>query len=206
MADYLYGTAGEQNNAAGTNPPIAAGRQGDLLTSQLHVAGYEQANRGRLFYAYSTPGVLSAAGTAMTGLVLWNGSANIKLVLRRINLRVSVTSASLTGIDLAAGAPGAQVTAPTSVTAVTKTGSTSLGLASSVASAYSVATTLAMVSVASLLHNTAAINTTGLDSVDVDLSGWIIPPFTVVGLCALGAASAAAAVSSTIYWEEVPAP
>lgn len=197
-------TIGDQNIGSGVSGVAPrGGRQGDAIMSQLHNRYYETARVGKLFYAYSTPGILSAAGTAMTGLILWNGAATVNLVLSRINLRVSVTSASMTGIDLAAGAVGAQTTAPTTTTAVTKTGSTFLGAATSVASAYSVATTLATVSIASLMHNTAAISTTGADSVEADLSGFIVPPFTVVCLAALGAASAAAAVSSTIYWEEV---
>lgn len=204
MSDPAYGVSGEQNNASGVAAPLALDRQGAQLMTPLHVDGYEQGRRGRLFYAYSTPGILSAAGTAMTGLILWNGSAAVNLILRKVNLRVSVTSASMTGIDLAATAPGAQTTAPTTTTTVTKFGSTFLGVANPVATPYSVATTLATVSIASLIHNTAAIATTGEDSAEINLGGWVVPPWTCVCLAALGAASAAAAVSSTLYWEEAP--
>lgn len=204
MTDAIYGLVGEQNNASGTMPPLAAGRQGELLTSDLHVLGYHQAKRDRLQFAYVAPGVLSAAGTAMTGLILWNGSAVNDLVLVRANLVVSVTSASLTGIGLGSTAAGAQTTAPTSTTGVTRSGSCRLGGAAGSGVPYSVATTLAVTTFATLMHNTAAIATTGVDSVTVDLTGFVIPPWTAVALTAIGAASASAAVQATILWEEVP--
>jgi hypothetical protein len=66
-------------------------------------------------------------------------------------------------------------------------------------------TTLATTAFFPLLHNTAAINTVGIDAVVWDLEGSIIvPPNTVIGLAALGAASAASAVTASLLWEEVP--
>lgn len=204
MTEAIYGSVGEQNNASGTMPPLAADRQGALLTSDLHVLGYQQAKRGRLHYAYIAPGILSAAGTAMTGLILWNGSATNDLVLVRAQLTVSVTSASLTGIGMGSTAAGAQTAAPTTTTGVTRTGATYLGAAAGTGVPYSVATTLAVTTFATLMHNTAAIATVGVDGITADLTGFVVPPFTAVALTALGAASAAAAVSGTLIWEEVP--
>lgn len=204
MADAIYGIASDQNNANGVTAPLRAGRTGELIISSLHPNLYETAARGHLFYSLSTAQTLSAAGTAITGNILWNGSATMNLHLVKAQLIVSVTSASLTGIGLAATTPGAQITAPTTTTAATKTGSTFLGQAGSAATAYTIATTLATTTSFSLLHNTAAINTVGLDSFAADLAGIIVPPYTAVHLSALGAASAASAVTSTLWWEEVP--
>ena len=74
------------------------------------------------------------------------------------------------------------------------------------AKAYAIATLLfAPVSVHVLYHNTAAINTVGVDQVSGDLEGmWIIPPGGIVTMQALGAAAAASAHSSTLCWEECP--
>lgn len=203
MYDNIYGIAGEQNNGVGI-APIGVDRQGAVLISPLHNSRYQQAKRGKYFYANATAGILSAAGTAMTGLILWNGSTTVDLVLDRVQLIVSVTSASLTGIGLGSTVAGAQTTTPATTTAITKTGSTYLGQANSLATPYTVATTLAVTTLATLMHNTAAIATTGADAIVVDLNGFIVPPYTAVALTALGAASAAAAVSATIFWEEVP--
>ncbi|MBF0527559.1 MAG: hypothetical protein HQK56_20960 [Deltaproteobacteria bacterium] len=80
-----------------------------------------------------------------------------------------------------------------------------MGGAGSQGVAYSIATTLTTTALFSLLHNTAAINTVGAEMFTVDLEGSIIvPPNTCICLAAMGAASAASAVTSTIVWEEVP--
>lgn len=206
MAETIQGIVGpgSASTADGNLVTQRMGRTNEAINSQLHPVLYESAYRGKLFYAYTVAGILSAAGTAMTGLILWNGSASVNLHLVKINLIVSVTSASMTGIALAATAAGAQTSAPTTTTGVTKTGSTFLGAASSAATPYSVATTLATTASFGLMHNTAAINTVGVDSVWVDLNGIIVPPYTAVALAALGAASAAAAVTPTLLWEEIP--
>ena len=204
MADSIYGVTGVQNNANGTTAPMRLGRQADQMTSQLHVPGYEQAYRGNSFYSLSTAQLLSVVGTALTGNIIWNGSAAVNLVLIKANLQVNVTSATMTGIGLSMTTAGAQTTTPTGVTVATSTGSTFYGGVGSAATAYNAATTLVTVTRAALMHNTAAIAVTGVDLIEVPLNGWIIPPWTAVALSALGAASAAAAVTSTIYWEEVP--
>ncbi len=201
----IQGQVGPQVLTDGVISQLRAEKTGALVMQQLHGRYYEQTYRKNLFYAYSAAGILSAVGTAMTGTILYNGATNVNLVLQKINLQVVATSASLTGIALASGAPGLQSLVPTTTTAVTRTGNCFLGGPASVAIAYSVATTLATTAFLSLMHNTAAINTVGQDFTQIDLEGSIIvPPNTVVCLAALGAASAAAAVVSSIIWEEVP--
>lgn len=180
-------------------------KTGALVIQQLHGRYYEQAYRKNLFYAYAAAQTLSAVGTAMTGLILYNGTTSVNLVLQKINLAVIATSASMTGISLASGAPGLQTLVPTTTTAASKTGNCFLGGVGSQAIAYTIATTLTTVAILSLMHNTAAINTVGIDSTQIDLEGSIIvPPNTVVALAATGAASASSAVNASIIWEEVP--
>jgi hypothetical protein len=177
---------------------------GETIVSELHARYYETAYRRNLFAAYAAAQVLSVSGTAMTGLQLWNGSTTVNLVLTKISLAVLVTSATMTGITLATGT--GQAAAPASQTAATKTGNLFLGGAAPQATATNAATFLvAPTSLIQLAHNTAAINTVGVDQLVVDLEGSVIvPPQGYVALCALGAASAAAAVNASILWEEVP--
>jgi hypothetical protein len=178
---------------------------GATVVTELHGRYYEQAYRKNLFKSLSTAQTLSVAGTAMTGHIIWNGSASVNLVLQKIILQVSVTSATMTGIGLASTVAGAQTVAPTTTTAITKAGNCFLGGAASQSTQYTIATTLATTTDLALAHNTAAINTVGMDQIVIDLEGSVIvPPFTAVCLTALGAASAASAVTSTIIYEEVP--
>jgi len=189
--------------SAGLQAPARAGQLGDLIMSELHGRYYEQAYRRNLFYSWSLAQTLSASGTALTGNIIWNGSTTVNLVLTKIFLQVSVTSATMTGIALG---HNAQAAAPTTTTVATASGNNFLGGATPLASAYNVGTvTTAPIGITTLLHNTAAINTVGVDSVVIDLEGSIIvPPNRYVSLYALGAASAASAVTSAIFWEEVP--
>lgn len=201
----VAGRVGSNRGAVGTNASFRQGQDSDQIVSHLHGSDYEQAYNGNMFYAYSSLQTLSVVGTAITGLIVWNSTAAKNLVIRRIHVQIPVTSASLTGIALASTTPGAQTTAPTTTTAATKTGSSLLGAAGPTGVAYTIATCLATLVVWPFAHNTAAIATTGIDAINIDLNGgFIIPPFTAVHLAALGAGSAASAVTSAMTWEEVP--
>lgn len=205
MTEPVQGQTGSQGpNPDGGINVMRLGRAADLITSNLQGQYYENTYRKNSFLAYSSAQLLSASGTAMTGLQLWNGSSNVNLVLGRWAVQVSVTSASLTGIALATGT--GQTTAPTSQTAATKIGNAFLGGVSPLATALNAGTfAVAPTSQWLLMHNTAAIATTGDDAVFDDFNGSIIvPPFGYVALCALGAASAAAAVTASLHWSEVP--
>lgn len=185
---------------------VRLGRYNDQIVSELQARFYELCYRKLLFKSFSSAQTLSVAGTAMTGHILWNGATNVNLVPIMISLQVSVTSATMTGIGLGSTAAGAQTTAPTTTTGVTKSGNCFLGGVAPQAIPYTVATTLATTTDIQLLHNTAAINTVGVDQIDIYLDGKIIvPQNTAICLTALGAASAASAVTSTIYWAEISA-
>lgn len=200
----MAGQAGASRAATGTQPVFRTGFDREMIQSQLHGRDYQIAYDGALFYAYSSLQTLSAVGTAITGLILWNSTANKNLVLRKAHVQVAATSASLTGIALATTTPGAQTSAPTTTTAATKTGSTFLGGGGPTGIAYNIATCLTTLVIWPFAHNTAAIATVGEDAINVDFDGaFIVPPFTAVHLAALGAASAATAVTAGLMWEEV---
>lgn len=190
--------------SAGSIIPRRIGAQGEEITATAHGPMYEASYRGSLFFSYVAAQALTASNTTYTGNIIWNGSTGFNLAVRKVSLQVSVTSASMTGIAL--GYSNLQPSAPTSTTAATLTGSMLIGGTAPQATAYKAATVItAGAAVYPLMHNTAAIATTGADSIVVDLEGGlIIPPGTCVSLLALGAASAAAAVTSTILWEEIP--
>lgn len=168
---------------------------------------------GKIFAARGALQTLSVAGTAMTGLIVWNSSpagAGVDLHMLKISGDVAVTSATMTGIALAFGK--GQVSVPGAVTAASAQNCTYIGggLGGNVGAglAYNVATmTNAPVAQFDVLHNTAAISTTGEDTGFIfDCEGLIVvPPQQYICFVALGAASAASAVNLSAVWAEVAA-
>jgi len=182
------------------------GKTGELVVSEHHGRYYEAAYRSKIFYSTCTAKTLTASNTTCTGHVVWNSSnqtgSGVNLVINKVGLMVSVTSASMTGIALGMNA---QPAVPTGTTAATQAGCTFLSGAVGSGLSYSAATlNAAQTNVLPLMHNTAAINTVGIDSFNLDIEGAVIvPPGYAVSFVALGAASAASAVTSYMLWEEV---
>jgi len=198
------GTVGERFLATGTIASERLGKNGQLIVADGQGKYHELALNRRLFYSYGAPATLTAVNTTYTGHLLFNPvGSGVNLVLLEVELGVTVTSASMTGIVLASAA---QATTPTSVTAVERQSNAFLGGATGAVLGYKVATlTAAGTAFRHLFHNTAAINTVGVDRVSIDLGGSVIvPPGYWVGLAALGAASASAAVTSAILYAEIP--
>lgn len=205
----LQGHAGPALVGDGVDLDIRLGRNGDQICSDLHGQYYEQAVRKQIFFNTTLARALSLGATAMVGNIVWNPpSSGVNLVMLTWSGAVIATSATLTGIALAAQY---QATLPTGITASDAVGQTLLDytgvLPQGKAKGYAIATLVtAPVPVEVLAHNTAAINTVGVDQMGGDFKGkWIIPPGGVVCLAALGAAAAASGFSSTLTWEEVPA-
>lgn len=183
------------------------GQQGDAIVSELHGRLYEQASRRNLFFSLCLARATSLPATAMIGNIVYNPpDSGVNLSMVRWKSQIIATSATCTGIALAVGY---QPTTPTTVTAADSTGCTFLQqptLITGKARAYAIATVLiAPVNVTLLHHNTAAINTVGVDQLEGDFEGaFIVPPGCFVAVSALGAAAAASAHSSFLLWEEVP--
>ena len=188
---------------------LPSGLIGESVVSEVLPRYSSLTKLGKVFTARCALSTLSATGTAMTGLVLWNSSpagSGVDLHILKCSGDVAVTSASLTGIALAYGKGQASV--PGTVTAATSTASDYIGGNVGSGLAYSVATrTNAPVAQFDVLHNTAAIAVTGEDSgFLVDFEGSIVvPPQQYICFVALGAASAASAVNLGIKWAELPA-
>ena len=168
--------------------------------SALTKSGFSFSARGALQ-------TLSVAGTAMTGLVVWNGSSvtgGVDLHLLKTSGNIAVTSATTTGIAIAKFT--VQPSAPTGTTAATPSNGY-LGAAVGSGLAYTVATLASTPTpIFDLLHNTAAIAASGEDAgFLIDLEGLVIcPPQTGICFVALGASSAAAAVNLSLMWAELP--
>ena len=190
---------------------LRIGQQGDLIDSQLNPAYYEQAARGNTFFSTSLARATSLPATAMVGNVVWNPpDSGVNCVITKWQSSMHATSATCTGIMLGVGY---QTTQPTTVTVADTVGSTFVRLNGATnavlvapkAKGFAIATMLfAPVVVWHLHHNTAAIATTGVDSMQGDLQGAIIvPPGGYFCVVAQGAAAAAASHSSSLMWEEV---
>jgi hypothetical protein len=188
------------------------GQQGDLIISQLHGDGYEQAVRRNTFFSTSLARATSLGATAQVGHILWNPpDSGVNLVLRHWSSAVIVTSATCTGICLGAGY---QATQPTGTTVTDASGTSFISVSGATnnifrtgkVKAYAIATLLfAPLPIWFLHHNTAAIATTGGDMFSDNLeSSFIIGPGGILTVQALGAAVAAAGHSSSLLWEEVP--
>ena len=192
--------------AAGTVIPVRAGNMGDTIVSELQGRYYENAYRRNTFAAYAGGVAASVAGTAMVGLILWNGSTTVNAVLKKTSGYIAVTSATTTGIVL--GVQSGQPSAPTGTTAITAQKATYIGNGSNgLCTAYNAGTVVtAPTPILNLMHNTAAIGTTGEDAGwNMDLEGSIIvPPQTYAVIYAVGAATAAGALYASLMWDEIP--
>lgn len=178
-----------------------------LNTTPLRGQYADAALRGRLCFSYCAARATSIPATAQIGNIVWNPpGSNVNLVFYKWSVQIQVTSATTLGITFGYSS---QATVPTTVTVADAYGSTNLGQGSPGncrARAYAIATIItAPVPVMNLLHNTAAINTVGVDSVAGDFDGvWVIPPGNLAALSAITAAVAAAGMTSTLIWEEIP--
>src|SRR5215472_5456931 len=177
----LQGTVGPTLESDGVSPTggLRQGRLGDGIVSELHGRYYEQVVRKNVFTAYCAAQSLSAVGTGMVGLQIWNGSpvvGGINIVLLKCYAMVFATSASLTRIFLATGV--GQTAAPSGQTAATRVSNNFIGGTGPQATAVAAGTfTAAPTALFPILHNTAAIASTGQDSFGFfDFEGSIILP------------------------------
>lgn len=188
------------------------GQQGEQIVSQLHGDGYEQAIRRNTYFSHSIARATSIGATAMIGNIVWNPpDSGVNCAIRRWSSMVHVSSATCVGIALGVGY---QATQPTTVTVADNSGSTYFTLSGATnqifrpgkAKAYAIATLLfAPLAVWLLHHNTAAIATTGEDTMSDNLeSSFIIPPGGLFCMMAQGVAVAAAGHTSSFLWEEIP--
>jgi hypothetical protein len=188
------------------------GQQGELIVSQLHGDGYEQAVRRNTFFSHSIARATSLPAAAMIGNIVWNPpDSGVNCAIRRWASMIHVSSATCVGMALAVGY---SASAPTGTTVVDNNGSTLFTLSGATnnifvkgkAQAFAIATFLiAPLPVWLLHHNTAGIATTGVDTLSDNLeSSFIIPPGGFWCMAAQGAAAAAAAHTSSWLWEEIP--
>jgi len=189
-----------------TNLP-RSGKGGDLIVSQLHGKYTEASVRGDLCFSYCAARATSVPATAQIGNIIWNPpGSGVVLSMLKWTAQIEVTSATTLGVTIGYQA---QAITPTSVTLANAYGSTYLNAGSPgncIAKAYAIATLLVIpIPVMNLFHNTAAIATTGVDKIDGDFEGlWTVPPGYVVVLSAITAAVAAAGMTSTLTWAEIP--
>ena len=182
-------------------------KQGALVVTQASGKYKEASRRSHLCFSYSAARATSVPATAMIGNIVWNPpGSGVLLSLATWSVQIQVTSATCLGISLAYGA---QAIIPTGITVADSYGSTFLNAGSPgncKAKAYSIATLLVIPTVvANLFHNTAAIEVVGVDKMKGDFEGlWTVPPGYLVCLASLGAAVAAAGMTSTLTWEEIP--
>jgi hypothetical protein len=178
-----------------------------VLIAQLHGKYAEAALKRRLCFSYCAARATSIPATAQIGNIVWNPpGSGVNLAFCLWTAQIQVTSATALGITFGVSA---QATLPTTATVADAYGSTFLGEGFSGACrarAYAIATIItAPTPVMNLFHNTAAINTVGVDQVGGDLQGlFIVPPGSVACLSAITAAVAAAGMTSTLTWEEIP--
>lgn len=178
-----------------------------LMVGQLHAKYAEAALRSRLCFSYCAARATSIPATAQIGNIVWNPpGSGVLLVMCKWSAQIQVTSATTLGVTFGYSA---QATLPTTATVADAYGSTYLGSGSPgrcTARAYAIATIItAPTPVFNLFHNTAAINTVGVDQMSDDFDGcFVVPQGVVVALSAITAAVAAAGMTSTLIWEEVP--
>ena len=187
----------------GNQATLRLGKSGETIVQEVHGRYYEAAYRKGLYTAFVAGGTITTVGTSMTGLILINKSTSVNLSLLKVNAQETVTAASATSIGLA-WFNALTTFGGTTLTAVTPMANF-LGASLPQAGVYSAvnSTNGTPVEFLTLLHNTAAIATTGEDpGAPLDLEGsYIVPPGYGVCFCAIGASATA---NAFIQWEEVP--
>lgn len=182
-------------------------RQGAGVVAQAHGKYTEAARNEKMCFSYCAARATSVPATAQIGNIVWNPpGSGILLAMAKWTAQIQVTSATTLGITFGYTA---QAITPTTVTVADASGNCFLGASSPGnmhAKAYAIGTLLvAPTPVMNILHNTAAINTVGVDLIDGDFDGmFIVPPGYAVALSAITAAVAAAGMTSTLTWEEIP--
>jgi hypothetical protein len=191
----------------GTKNPLRSDNEGSLIVSESHGKYYEASRNNKLKYSYCAARATSLPATSMIGNIVWNPpGSGINLSMAKWSIILHVTSAATVGIT---ACYAAQAITPTTATVADSYGSCYLNAGSPAnmkAKAYAIGTLLVVPTVViPLFHNTAAIATTGVDRMTGDFEGmFTVPPGHLFCLAALGAAVAAAGMTSTLTWEEVP--
>ena len=201
----LAGQRGEQTVSGYNAGNVRVGALGDLIFSELQGRYAEMAYNKRIFTAVAMGVATTVVGTGMIGLQLWNRTTSSNLVLLKASGMTIVTSASETDTVLAFGS--GQTSAPSGQTAITGVTNNFLGGAAPGALALNAGTfTNAPVAMWNLMHNTAAIATTGEDiGFSIDFEGSIIvPPNYYVAFATVGAAAASGGQNLSLMWYEAP--
>ncbi len=197
----MYGKTG-----AGLGLPVLVDSSGKLITQNSGGKYREATLDGRMCFSYCAARATSVPATAQIGNIVWNPpGSGVNLVFGPWSAQIQVTSATTLGITFGYSA---QAITPTTTTVSDSYGSTLLNAGSPgncLAKAYAIATILvAPTPVMNLFHNTAAINTVGVEQIGGDLEGlFVLAEGYVVALSAITAAVAAAGMTSTLTWEEV---
>lgn len=208
MAQLISGVVGEQSNGDGNNVTIRAGRQGDAIVSHLHGRYYEQALRGRLFYAQTAlTGVAPGTALGTTGAFsLYNPIASGR------NLVILEGAMGYVSGTLGAGVvnwaantnPAAAATTGTAITPVNAL----LGGAASVAAPKTTSTlptTPTAVRVMGNLQASLASTAVAPWQLRDDVGGSIIvTPGCTITLHATAAAGSSPLVVFSVLWEELP--
>lgn len=208
MTDVVTGQVGEQNYNDNQTPNqgYRMGRQGDMISSQLHGRYYEQASRGRLFTAHAivTAPVIYTTAAGTGGPLLWNGSSTHKLAILAVGWGISTVSTVAAILGLTGGT--GQTSAPSSTTAVDSVKNCLLGGAAPAASAYRVGTVSAA---GNFFHplgdlQTGALTTRPGSMNWTDIGGmFVVPQYGWISLAASATASTTVG-NFGIVWEEIP--
>lgn len=214
-ATLVSGLVGQASYQDGVTPFAARlGRQGELMGSDLHGRGYEQAFRGNVFVSDSDAVTLAAANTTKGAL------ATVKLINGFFNPANSGKNAVILKASLAtvSGTPAGPLFYNFLVDSTISSAATGTIRASLLGASYTSAMT-AQTGV--VLTNTAAATTAlkqlavlggpaaiaagaGNYSLVDDVGGSIIvPPGVIFGLTCVGAGTTHI-VQTTLMWEEVP--
>jgi hypothetical protein len=191
---------------AGIGLPSLCDDEGILLAHRCGAKYMDATIQGRMCFSYCAARATSVPATAQIGNIVWNPpGSGVNLIFGPWSAQIQVTSATTLGVTFGFTA---QAITPTTVTVSDAYGSTMLNAGYSGncnAKAYAIATLLvAPTPVMNLFHNTAAINTVGVDQVQGDFEGlFVLAPGYAAALSAITAAVAAAGMTSTLTWEEV---
>lgn len=202
------GRVGPQVYADNIDPGVGSryGKQGQLITNDLHGRYYEQTSRGNVYTAHAivTAPVIYTTAAGTGGPLLWNGSTTVNASILAVGWGVSTVStvAAILGLTGNTG----QTAAPGSTTAIDSVKNCYLGGGGPACTAYRVGTPSSAGNFFFPLGdlNTGALTTRPGSMNWVDIGGmFVIPQGGWISFAASATASTTVG-NFAIVWEEVP--
>lgn len=201
----LVGEAAYTDNQT-PNQGYRMGRNGEMVTGNLHGRYYEQASRGKVFTAHAiiTAPVIYTTAAGTGGPLLWNNSVTHRAAILAVGWGISVVTTVAATLGLTGNS--GQSAAIGSTTAIDSVKNCLIGGGNSAMSQYRVGTPAAAGNffhpLGSLHTGALTVDTNGMTWMDIG-GLFVLPPQSWISFAASATASTTVGNFGMI-WEEIP--